>query len=530
MAQTNYTPIQLYYSTTAAAVPVNTNLANGELAINITDGKLYYKDNGGTVRLLASNATSAPVLSFSAGTTGFTPNTATSGAITLAGTLATTNGGTGLTSFTSGGVVYASSTSALATSPNLFFDSSNARLGILTTSPQSDIHIARLGGGQSATMRLQGNQGSDAQVGVLDFSNRTDITGGYIIGSIAVNRSGDDNSGAMLFSTALGASTPSERLRITSAGNVGIGTSSPAYKLQVAGTVGVSGIITSTQTAGQVLAAGSGGTAILYSNFSNTGGTFLHGVDNSTGDALYSGGVAYAGFVATTGATPIILSTNGAARVTVSSAGNVGIGTSSPVSLLETQGSSAGKIGITVTNNREPAGPAFIAFKGYDWTRAAIWHDRSSGLPLQIAINPNTTDLTINGCVVRASFNDAGDFLVGSTTVAGTNAPTAKVVVGRLRSFAGSTSTIANGATVDIALTLPGAIVSYIVQSDGNSNNMSAGLFRSNTDGASSSYTLFSQSEANVAVTAPSGGIIRITNNIGSSSAFYYSFTVLSGL
>ena len=115
MSATGFTPISLYYSTTAAAVPVNTNLANGELAINITDGKLYYKDNGGTVRLLASNATSTPVTTFSAGTTGFTPSSATSGAITLAGTLATTNGGTALTSFTSGGAMYATSTSVLTT-------------------------------------------------------------------------------------------------------------------------------------------------------------------------------------------------------------------------------------------------------------------------------------------------------------------------------------------------------------------------------------------------------------------------------
>jgi len=43
----------------------------------------------------------------------------------LAGTLATTNGGTGLTSFTSGGVVYASSTSALATGSALTFDGNN---------------------------------------------------------------------------------------------------------------------------------------------------------------------------------------------------------------------------------------------------------------------------------------------------------------------------------------------------------------------------------------------------------------------
>ena len=43
MAQTNYTPIQLYYSTTAAATPTSGNLANGELAINIQDEKLYFK-------------------------------------------------------------------------------------------------------------------------------------------------------------------------------------------------------------------------------------------------------------------------------------------------------------------------------------------------------------------------------------------------------------------------------------------------------------------------------------------------------
>lgn len=115
MSATGYTPISLYYSTTASAVPVNTNLVNGELAINITDGKLYYKDNGGTVRLLASNGASTPVTTFSAGTTGFTPSTATSGAVTLAGTLATANGGTNLTSFTSGGALYATSTSALTT-------------------------------------------------------------------------------------------------------------------------------------------------------------------------------------------------------------------------------------------------------------------------------------------------------------------------------------------------------------------------------------------------------------------------------
>ena len=97
MSASGYTPISLYYSTTASAVPVNTNLANGELAINITDGKLYYKDNTGTVKLLASNTSTTNVSSISFGSTGLTPATATTGVVTVAGTLALANGGTGAT-------------------------------------------------------------------------------------------------------------------------------------------------------------------------------------------------------------------------------------------------------------------------------------------------------------------------------------------------------------------------------------------------------------------------------------------------
>lgn len=56
MAQSGFTPISLYYSTTASAAPTAGNLVNGELAINIRDGKLYYKDNTGAVQLLASKS------------------------------------------------------------------------------------------------------------------------------------------------------------------------------------------------------------------------------------------------------------------------------------------------------------------------------------------------------------------------------------------------------------------------------------------------------------------------------------------
>jgi hypothetical protein len=217
MAQAGYTPISLYYSTTAAAVPTAGNLANGELGINIQDEKLYFKNAAGTVKLLASNATSAPVLTFSAGTTGFTPSTATSGAITLAGTLATTNGGTGLTSFTSGGVVYASSTSALATGSALTFDGTN--LGVGTTSPSS--YSAKLAVVSTA---------ADTRISVVDdvASGR----GGYLRSNF---------SDAVILGTTSGvrdlvfSPDNTERMRINTTGNVGIGTSSPSERLVVSG-------------------------------------------------------------------------------------------------------------------------------------------------------------------------------------------------------------------------------------------------------------------------------------------------------
>ena len=56
MAQAGFTPISLYHSSTAAAAPSASNLVNGELAINIADGKLYYKDNLGVVQSFSSGA------------------------------------------------------------------------------------------------------------------------------------------------------------------------------------------------------------------------------------------------------------------------------------------------------------------------------------------------------------------------------------------------------------------------------------------------------------------------------------------
>ena len=92
MAQTGYTPIQLYHSTTALSVPLAADLEPGELALNITDGKLYYKNNAGSIQLLTSAGSGGGTVTSVSGTgtvNGLTlTGTVTStGSLTLGGTL-----------------------------------------------------------------------------------------------------------------------------------------------------------------------------------------------------------------------------------------------------------------------------------------------------------------------------------------------------------------------------------------------------------------------------------------------------------
>jgi hypothetical protein len=93
------------------------NTSGSTIPYSIYDGTQWV--NIGTLNPSTHSWTAASggsVTSFSAGSTGLTPSSATTGAITLAGTLNATHGGTGLTSGTSGGVPYFNSSTTLASS------------------------------------------------------------------------------------------------------------------------------------------------------------------------------------------------------------------------------------------------------------------------------------------------------------------------------------------------------------------------------------------------------------------------------
>jgi len=57
MAQTGFTPLQIYHSNTSGTVPTAGNLLEGELAMNLADRKMFTKTSGGTVIPIGGGAT-----------------------------------------------------------------------------------------------------------------------------------------------------------------------------------------------------------------------------------------------------------------------------------------------------------------------------------------------------------------------------------------------------------------------------------------------------------------------------------------
>lgn len=122
MAQTGYTPIQLYHSTTASNTPSAGNLLPGELAINTADGKLFYEDSLGAVQVIATTAgASGDVVGPASATDGNLAafDGVTGKLIKQAATVTVAQGGTGISSGTSGGVPYFSGSTTIASSAAL---------------------------------------------------------------------------------------------------------------------------------------------------------------------------------------------------------------------------------------------------------------------------------------------------------------------------------------------------------------------------------------------------------------------------
>jgi len=326
-----------------------------------TAGQILTVNSGATAPQW-STLSGVAVTTFSAGTTGFTPSSATAGAVTLAGTLATTNGGTGLTSFTSGGVVYASSSSALATGSALTFNGSTLAItgaasltGDITQSSTS-ARITYSNATTSGNGGLQNNTGG-AYVLLYPSTHSTKPNHADIAGASAVN--------------------------LVVGGNIATATSAG---LAVTGTLGVSGLITSTiGNNAKIFSSASATTGYQYMQIQNTSGILLFGLEGSSGGSLLTNGTAYATVLTSVNSQPVEIGVN-----------QTKIGSFSTTGLAVT-----GKIEIATSSNFPTVGFTYNS-NGYLYTMGG-----SAGTLTQI------------GGVNRFAINSSGLFGFGSTGVSG---------------------------------------------------------------------------------------------------------------
>ena len=361
------TTIKLKNSVTTTNAP--SSLAQGEVAINVTDKKVW-----------VGNAATTPVQLLGTGSDGSFTNLTVSGTTALNG---------GATLGDASGDALTINSSAVSIPNGLNFDSNtfvidatNNRVGVGTASPSQKIHV------------------SDSAATYLQLSNTSGTPSNIFIGALGSNNSiisRDGTTGNNPLAFIVGTT---ERMRIDSLGQLGIGTSSPGYRLDVAAGDTTAGLgyaarLRSNSTAGaaslqftnnavsaqnayitaddsQNLTLASGtGYARLWTNGSermridssgNVGigtsspanpGSFgcVLNIDNAGGSALYlsdDGSVGQVSMFGTSmsinnranGAT--LFSTNATERMRIDSSGNVGIGTSSPQNQLHINGTSTG--------------------------------------------------------------------------------------------------------------------------------------------------------------------------------------------
>jgi len=267
MAATNYTPISLYYSSTATNTPSAGNLVFGELAINIADGKLFYKNPSNVVTLLAV-------------------------------------AGGAITPITNNGVVYVNSSGQAVSGSALTFDGTTLSSAAVSykgsTSGTVTLTAPAVAGTQSYTLptavpAANGYALTSTTAGVMSWAAQT-APGGSTT-QVQYNSSGSFAGSANL---------------VFDGTNLGIGVASPAVPLEI------------DKNSGEALRlAATGANQSIYSRYiagsPNTGNLYV-GVDTATGAIS---GTSGGGLLWQNGNNPLAFGTNNALAMTLTQSGTL---------------------------------------------------------------------------------------------------------------------------------------------------------------------------------------------------------------
>jgi hypothetical protein len=364
MAQTGYTPLLIYASGTASNVPLAANLTSSasgaELALNYADGRLFYKDSGGVVQVLATKGT---------------------GAI----------GG-------SNTQVQYNSSGSLAGSANLTFDGTN--LGIGASSPGAKLDI----GGTNNTVFFK-NSGATTGYALATVSN-TSGAFQYGISSSTGTFWGSGNAGNY-----------SANIGTTSATNLGFGTSDTLRMLlDSSGNLGL-GVTPSAWSSGsgRAIEIGPSATGFLFndSNNTNLGSNAYFNAGwkyqtSSVGASRYaqsSGGHSW--FIAPSGTAGNAITFTTA--MTLDGSGNLGVGTTTfsyvvaGRGLIEVNGSSSALIAIKTGDTA----------RGYFAASTTITELAAEGASQPLVFTTNAAErarITTGGEVYIAGTTDQGAY------------------------------------------------------------------------------------------------------------------------
>jgi hypothetical protein len=264
----------------------------------------------------------------------------------------------------------------------------------------------------------------------------------------------------------------SERMRIDTSGNVGIGTSSPSYRLHV------------VQSGVPVIA--------------------ISGNNTNEGQLLFNDTTA--GRVAVTNAFPLILGTNNLERVRIDSSGRVGIGTSTPSYPLDVLSNNSA-VGVSI-RGRSSDNVSIYNFTSNDGS-SQYGYILGSSAELRVAQNGANYIAAYTNGTERIRVTSGGDLLIGTTSNSGSDKT---LVNGNL----GCGSRITTGAGIstqdchiEVGGYRSGSGVAYIDLHAVSGGDYSTRIIRNS--GANASFQIINSGTGAIEVYANTGGV-TLTN------------------